>query len=1389
MPRRYFNWKLAIVLFIGCAVFGVSVFGLRQWRKANSAEKGLDLGNKAYDEQNWEEAAKEFGRYIAVNQNDVDVLMKYADAQLKIRPATSDNIQQAAQAYRTVLRIKPDSLKAAQQLTELYLLMGRYDDAELVSGRQLETNPNPELNRLYVLSLVQKRKFHEAAEELRKLCAKNPNQVLAYETAGQLAEQHPEEFSEPIAYWYNEAVKNNPSSALAYIVRAGFYRRSRDIASALADLERAEKQEFSESAVYLKLASEYIQLNLLDKAEQILAKVHEMSPADQGHWQLSAQAALMSRSKEKMLKTARAGLEELSSQPWDFMPMAVELYIRSGDFDKARDCITQLNQKNFEPANVSYLEGLLFAEKGDFLNAAKRWEYSIQAGNNSIRVKLELASVLLNLGDTQSAISQLRTLVSQKPDSAESNLSLAKILAQTGNWTEAREYAAKAVQLAPGNTEALLLLAQAQIQMPRSGSDADNVQKIQSIETFLSNLDSAGAGSIEIELLRFQLEMQKGNYTRAQEMINQLKQKYQSHKGIPIAEAELFAVQNKISEAAAILRQAIEKFPDASGPVKYLAALLETQGDKDGCIGVISEALQRINEPVIQRELNLLLVAFYTRWNQNDRAYEQLEMIAKKLPDDIPIKRRLLLCEQVMENPDEAQKLIDDIKALEGDDGWQWRYEQARMWYISKGFKERYPQIVSLMQKNILGNPNDQASRLLLARTYEKTGELQLAISAYREAMNRSPENIQIITALVSALYKIKEYDQAEELLKRVPAQSLQDPQLQRLQLQNYLRQGQYDSASDILHGLVGSDPNDLEAGLALALLEMQQGKLAESEKMLAKLKANDPCSLSIAAAQIQLNLKLEKPQEAIKVCDEFVNNLKNASAYILRARTYASLKQADLALKDLENALAIEPENAQVWMARSDYYSSAGRQDKALEDVRKAMSLDSNNVQIQKRAVALLLTSNQSDMIREGKDIIDQALKANPDDIELRLFRANSLFAEGTAPAIENARQILQKITQESPEYSQAWLMLGEIMLKKDQLGSAMDYVSRGLAYKPGDEALLFLKARTEAVRSPVLAIPTLKELCDLNPDNVEAVTYLANIYVAAGEPGKAVSCLQNVLTRCNSSNTRTYNVSLAAALYKAGNKAESQTMFDSLINDTPDDPALFLAQVYLLRDDRLWGELKNKTLEWYRKHPENSRTPSVIAGNLVSLDSEEAKKTAEEIFRAVLKNDSKNTDVLNSLAVLLGMTGRSEEAADVYKKLLEYQPENIIAMNNLAWIVCENQGQPQQALELAQKGLKIAPDYIDLIDTRGMAYFRLGQFQKAIQDFSRCVEMYPESTPQSDASRFHLARAYAGLKQNAKAIGYLKEVLDSENRTKGLTAKELAEAQNLLTQLQEDI
>jgi len=465
MPGRYFNWKLAIVLVISLIVLGVSAFGLRQWRRANRAEQGLILGNKAYEEQRWEDAAEHLGDYIALEQGDVSVILKYADAQLKIKPAKGNRIQQAIGAYRTVLRIDRNNSEAAMQLTEIYLDIGSPGEAELIANRQLETNQDPGLRRMLALALARQRKFDEAAVELKAILQEHPEQILAYETLGQLIEQRPEDFTEMPSNWYNQAVEKNPSSALAYIIRAGFYQRSEDVTRALAEIEQAEKQDLSDSTVRLRLAKELINLNVLDRAEVHLIAIQETSPTDNDLWTAWAGLALKSKSQEKMLTIAENGLKELSSQPWDFMPMATELFIRSGKLEDANNCISKMREKDISPASVDFLQGLVAAEQGDMFNAVKYWQQSMISGNKSVTVRLGLASALSRLGNTQSAIQQLRTLISENPGFFDAYLALAQIVAQTGNWTETAELAQRAIELSPENQEAVLLYQQARMQL------------------------------------------------------------------------------------------------------------------------------------------------------------------------------------------------------------------------------------------------------------------------------------------------------------------------------------------------------------------------------------------------------------------------------------------------------------------------------------------------------------------------------------------------------------------------------------------------------------------------------------------------------------------------------------------------------------------------------------------------------------------------------------------------------------------------------------------------------------------------------------------------------------------------------------------------------------
>ena len=354
--------------------------------------------------------------------------------------------------------------------------------------------------------------------------------------------------------------------------------------------------------------------------------------------------------------------------------------------------------------------------------------------------------------------------------------------------------------------------------------------------------------------------------------------------------------------------------------------------------------------------------------------------------------------------------------------------------------------------------------------------------------------------------------------------------------------------------------------------------------------------------------------------------------------------------------------------------------------------------------------------------------------------------------------------------------------MSKKRKLGRGVAIVGAGMSkfgmFRDRDSKDLFVEAYKEMVDSVDKG---------LDPNDIDAVMLLAGTYLTTGEPQKAVNVLRQHLLTCDPSISRKCRIALAVALYKAGSKSESQEEFNALEESNPTDPNPLLAQVQLLREEKLWSQLNLKVVERYQKYPNDSLTPVVIARDLAAINSNEARQTAENILWLVLKNNPSSTGAMSVLAILLEMTGRHDESAELYQRLIELEPENLIAINNLAWILSEEKGQYQQALELTRKGLKLAPNYTDLIETRGVVFYRIGDMTKAVEDLARCIELYPSSTKQYVAASFHLARALDKIGRKDEALKHLNQALELEEKTGGLSTAELNEAKHLLIKLQE--
>ena len=223
------------------------------------------------------------------------------------------------------------------------------------------------------------------------------------------------------------------------------------------------------------------------------------------------------------------------------------------------------------------------------------------------------------------------------------------------------------------------------------------------------------------------------------------------------------------------------------------------------------------------------------------------------------------------------------------------------------------------------------------------------------------------------------------------------------------------------------------------------------------------------------------------------------------------------------------------------------------------------------------------------------------------------------------------------------------------------------------------------------------------------------------------------------------------------------------------------------MLKEDRLWSSISQKVLRWHQGHAHDTEAAAAIARDLASVDDAQARKVAEDILRRILNDDPDCAQAMTALAILLQTTGRTSESAVLYERLLSLEPENVIAINNLAWIMSEDQGNYREALELAQRGLEIAPDYSDLVDTRGVIYYRLGQYEKAAENFRKCIEIGPSTARAGVATRFYLAKALAELGERKQAVAQLNEALQMQAQIGGMLRADVLEARDLLKRLEE--
>ncbi len=130
--------------------------------------------------------------------------------------------------------------------------------------------------------------------------------------------------------------------------------------------------------------------------------------------------------------------------------------------------------------------------------------------------------------------------------------------------------------------------------------------------------------------------------------------------------------------------------------------------------------------------------------------------------------------------------------------------------------------------------------------------------------------------------------------------------------------------------------------------------------------------------------------------------------------------------------------------------------------------------------------------------------------------------------------------------------------------------------------------------------------------------------------------------------------------------------------------------------------------------------------------------RERVEAWLESAIKKNPKVVVLKMHLADLYDLRGEYEKAADEYREVLKVEPGNVVALNNLAFLLSQQTGQGREALQYIDAAVNGIGRRADLLDTRGSVELALGQTQTALADFTEAVNDAPTGT-----RLFHLARA----------------------------------------------
>jgi tetratricopeptide (TPR) repeat protein len=458
------------------------------------------------------------------------------------------------------------------------------------------------------------------------------------------------------------------------------------------------------------------------------------------------------------------------------------------------------------------------------------------------------------------------------------------------------------------------------------------------------------------------------------------------------------------------------------------------------------------------------------------------------------------------------------------------------------------------------------------------------------------------------------------------------------------------------------------------------------------------------------------------------------------------------------------------------------------MPEYQAGLQTASKNKSVYRRRMAALLT-----MQRKWPEVygqLEECLKDDPDDQEARLMRALAWLDEGKSEKLDPAIAELNAQLKNRPQEAGVHFQLGSALARKgDRDGAYREWAQaahQNSRYLPPRYAMaqmdLAQAKATEALRIS-------EEIVAIAPHDEQARVLRVSCQVAAGQFQQAKS----ELSRMAAEFPRSARVPITMGMLALSENRyrDAERIFGQLSASGSDAPEVLsgLTQAYLaqkepekairaLRDmlERRPGLLVPREIlaraamasgKFDLAIEEYQRLAAAVPGSIeiqremaAAYNAQGNAAGAIGILEPAVQKDPANLAAALDLAHALLRAGRTGDAKLQYRRMLQLQPNNPNALNDLSYLMAQSGENLDEALALARKGTQFATEDSlknSLQDTLGWIYLKKNMYDSALQSFQAAVN----HSPGNMTFRYHLGATLFQMGNKARAKTELETAL----------------------------